>query len=77
MFSLFRLVHRSITCYRARGNVLNHSASFSDVSKVIVTSAVGAQLGTDVSGARIVRVLDNEIRHEYYAIEDLPETIDL
>ena len=45
--------------------------------QVIVTSAVGAQLGADVSGARIVRVLDNEIHHQYYAIEDLPETVEL
>jgi len=54
----------------------NAGGTYQDL-EVIVTSAVGAQLGTDVSGARIVRVLDNEIRHEYYAIEDLPETIDL
>ena len=46
-------------------------------AQVIVTSAVGAQLGSDVSGARIVQVLDSEIRHDYYAIEDLPQTIDL
>lgn len=54
----------------------NAGGTYGDL-EVIVTSAVGAQLGADVSGARIVRVLDNEIHHQYYAIEDLPETVEL
>jgi len=54
----------------------NAGGTYRDL-EVIVTSAVGAQLGTDVSGARIVRVLEKEIRHQYYAIDDLPSTVDL
>jgi len=54
----------------------NAGGTYKDL-EVIVTSAVGAQLGSDVSGARIVQVLDSEIRHDYYAIEELPQTIDL
>jgi len=54
----------------------NAGGNYGDL-EVIVTSAVGAQLGTDVSGARVVRVLDNEIHHQYYAIEDLPDIVEL
>lgn len=40
--------------------------------QVVVTSAIGGQLGNDKSGARIVKVLEDKINHKYYAIEDLP-----
>lgn len=39
---------------------------------VVVTSAIGGQLGNDKSGARIVNVLENGISHKYYAINELP-----
>ncbi|KAL0271103.1 UNVERIFIED_CONTAM: hypothetical protein PYX00_008310 [Menopon gallinae] len=40
--------------------------------KIVVTTAIGAQLGNDKSGARIVKMLENKIDHKYYAIDDLP-----
>ena len=43
--------------------------------ELIVTSAVGAQLGTDKSGLRVVHVDEDCIRHKYYAIEDIPEKV--
>lgn len=43
----------------------------------VVTSAVGGQLGSDQSGARVVKILDNVIQHRYYAIDDLPSTVSL
>ena len=41
------------------------------------TSAVGAQVGPDKSGLRVVRVLNKTIEHEYYAMEDIPKNVDL
>lgn len=41
--------------------------------ELIVTSAVGAQLGADKSGVRLVRLLDDTIEHRYHALEDIPE----
>ena len=40
--------------------------------KVVTTSAIGGQLGNDQSGARVVKVMEDKIEHEYYAIKDLP-----
>ncbi|XP_076329046.1 serine/threonine-protein phosphatase CPPED1-like isoform X2 [Tachypleus tridentatus] len=45
--------------------------------EVVTTSAVGAQLGTDKSGMRIIRVFSETIKHDYYALEDLPTEINL
>lgn len=54
----------------------NAGGFFKDL-ELIVTSAVGAQLGDDKSGARIVKVFDDAIHHEYFALEDLPSSISL
>lgn len=41
----------------------------------IVTSAIGLQLSpADRSGVRLVRVTENDIQHQYFAIEDIPST---
>uniref|UniRef100_A0A6G1S612 Serine/threonine-protein phosphatase CPPED1 n=1 Tax=Aceria tosichella TaxID=561515 RepID=A0A6G1S612_9ACAR len=45
--------------------------------ELVVTSAIGAQCGTDKSGIRIVKVLDKSIEHKYYAMEDVPLRIEL
>lgn len=45
--------------------------------EVVTTSAIGAQLGTDKSGMRIIRVFPETIKHDYYALEDLPTEINL
>lgn len=42
----------------------------------IVTSAIGAQMGKDQSGARIVRVMESKVEHQYYSMQDLPQQID-
>lgn len=44
---------------------------------VITTSAIGKQLGSDVSGFRIVKVFDEDIEHEYFSLEDMPKSISL
>lgn len=43
----------------------------------VVTSSVGMPFGADPSGFRVVRVLPTGIDHRYYALADVPTTIDL
>ena len=45
--------------------------------EVIVTSAIGAQLREDKSGLRIVKVLENEINHQYYELDNIPQLVNL
>jgi serine/threonine-protein phosphatase CPPED1 len=44
---------------------------------MVTTSAIGAQLGDDKSGMRLVKVLEDAIEHKYYALEDFPEKLEL
>ncbi|RWS20348.1 purple acid phosphatase-like protein [Leptotrombidium deliense] len=46
-------------------------------TEVVVTSAIGAQLGNDGSGVRIVKMLTDSIQHQYYAIDQLPVHVKL
>jgi len=39
----------------------------------IVTNAIGLALGSDKSGIRLVRVTENDIEHEYFLTENIPE----
>uniref|UniRef100_T1JHV3 Calcineurin-like phosphoesterase domain-containing protein n=1 Tax=Strigamia maritima TaxID=126957 RepID=T1JHV3_STRMM len=43
--------------------------------EVVVTSAIGAQLGSDKHGFRVVRVLDKCIKHQYYSLDQVPKEI--
>ncbi|CAH1794909.1 unnamed protein product [Owenia fusiformis] len=43
--------------------------------ELVVTSAVGAQLGDDRSGLRVVKVLEHSIEHDYVAVEDIPADV--
>lgn len=45
--------------------------------ELVVTTAIGGQLGSDKSGARVVKVLENSIEHQYYATEDIPLKVSL
>lgn len=44
---------------------------------VTVTTAMGAQLGDDVPGLRIVKVLEKEVEQSFCSLDNLPTTIDL
>ena len=59
-----------------RPGCLHHSTS-PLITQVIVTSAVGCQLGADTHGCRVVKVLEDRITHEYFALDDLPAEVDL
>lgn len=44
--------------------------------EVVVTSAIGCQIGPDQHGMRIVQVSENKIEHEYFALDDFPQRFD-
>lgn len=43
----------------------------------VVTTAVGAALGTDPSGLRVVCVYQDRIEHKYYPLEKIPQDPEL
>lgn len=45
--------------------------------EMVVTSAIGCQIGDDVSGMRLVRVSEGKIDHKYYGLSEWPEVVDL
>ena len=70
---LYILGVRSIFCGHYHGN----AGGFDEGMEVIVTSAIGAQLREDKSGLRIVKVLENEINHQYYELDNIPQKVNL
>merc|ERR1719259_1543214 len=69
---------KKVFCGHYHRNAGGFWTSTEDSSKkveCIVSSAVGAQLGDDASGIRIVKVDDNEISHQYYSIDKIPQKI--
>lgn len=45
--------------------------------EVVVTSAIGCQLGNDPHGMRIVRVDEKSITHKYHGLDDCPNKFEL
>ncbi|KAF8796857.1 Serine/threonine-protein phosphatase CPPED1 like protein [Argiope bruennichi] len=62
---------RAIFC----GHYHRNAGGFYKDLEVIVTSAVGCQMGDDKSGFRIVKLGEEKIEHEYLAFEDAPHNI--
>ena len=42
-----------------------------------MTTAVGCQIGDDAHGMRIVKVKENEISHEFHALDSFPKNVQL
>ena len=45
--------------------------------ELVVTSAIGAQIGNDGHGFRIVKVSEQTLTHAYYKLEDVPSKISI
>ena len=45
--------------------------------ELVVTSAIGCQIGNDPHGMRIVKVFEDHIEHKYHSLEDCPTDVDL
>ena len=61
------------------GHYHRNAGGFYGDLELVVTSAVGCQIGNDVSGMRLVKVTKEKIEHKYYGVEDenFPKEIDL
>lgn len=58
------------------GHYHRNAGGWYENMELVVTSAIGAQCGKDKSGVRIVKVLDNSIEHQYYAMQDIPKKLE-
>lgn len=45
--------------------------------ELVVTSAIGCQIGQDPHGMRIVKVYEDHIEHKYHSLDDCPTQVDL
>ena len=54
-----------------RCHYLNHKGI-----QMVTTGPVGYPLGDDPSGLRIVKVFQDRIEHQYYGLDNLPETVE-
>ena len=45
--------------------------------ELVVTSAIGCQIGSDPHGMRIVKVYENRVEHKYHSLDDCPTNVDL
>ena len=43
--------------------------------EVIVTSAIGCQIGPDDHGMRVVKVRKDKLEHQYHPLENFPTRI--
>jgi len=43
--------------------------------QLVTTSALGKPLGKNPSGMRIVKIYEDRIEHEYYGLDDLPDSV--
>lgn len=64
---------RAIFC----GHYHRNAGGFYEDVELVVTSAVGAQLGDDGHGFRVVKVLDDKIEHQYYTLDQVPRSVSL
>lgn len=57
------------------GHYHRNAGGFDGDFEVIVTSAIGCELGNDPHGLRIVKVSDDAIQHKYYGFDKIPSKI--
>jgi len=64
---------RKIFC----GHYHRNAGGFYKDLEVVVTSAIGCQIGPDQHGMRIVKIKEKEIQHDYHALAIFPSSVDL
>jgi 3',5'-cyclic AMP phosphodiesterase CpdA len=57
------------------GHYHNNSLATYGKTQLVTTSALGKPLGAAPSGMRIVKVYMNRIEHEYFGLEELPDSV--
>lgn len=64
---------RKIFC----GHYHRNAGGFYKELEVVVTTAIGCQLGSDTNGMRIVTVSENSIKHSFHPLSDFPTTVSI
>lgn len=59
------------------GHYHRNAGGWYENMELVVTTAIGAQIGEDKSGVRLVKVLDQSIEHKYYPMPEIPKKVDL
>ncbi|XP_059084215.1 serine/threonine-protein phosphatase CPPED1-like [Tigriopus californicus] len=59
------------------GHYHRNAGGWDENLELVVTTAIGCQIGNDFHGMRIVRVMENDIQHDFYGLDDFPQKIDL
>lgn len=59
------------------GHYHRNAGGFDNDLEVVITSAIGCQIGNDKSGMRLVRISEHKIDHKYYSLPDWPKLVDL
>ena len=57
------------------GHYHRNAGGFYKELEVVVTSAIGCQLGSDDHGMRIVKINEESIEHEYLSLENFPVNV--
>jgi len=57
------------------GHYHNNSLSTYGSMQLVTTSALGKPLGKAPSGIRIVKIYSDKIEHEYFGLEELPDSV--
>lgn len=57
------------------GHYHRNGGGFYKDMELVITSAIGLQLDKDKSGFRIVKVKKETVSHQYYALDEVPQTI--
>lgn len=57
------------------GHYHRNSTGFYKNLEIVTTCALGAPLGEDPSGLRVVKMYENNVIHAYYPLEQLPSSI--
>lgn len=58
------------------GHYHRNAGGWYENMELVVTSAIGAQLGEDQSGVRLVKLTEDSIEHQYYAMQDIPKRVE-
>eukprot|EP00095_Tigriopus_kingsejongensis_P000977 maker-scaffold39_size501901-snap-gene-1.11 protein:Tk00977 transcript:maker-scaffold39_size501901-snap-gene-1.11-mRNA-1 annotation:"purple acid" len=64
---------RKIFC----GHYHRNAGGWDEGVELIVTTAIGCQIGNDFHGMRVVKVFEKEIEHKFHRLDDFPRHIDL
>ena len=59
------------------GHYHRNSYGRSGNMEMVTTGPVGRPLGKDPSGFRVVQVFEDRIQHQYYGLDNAPESVDL